>query len=520
MADDDTKTCPTCDGDGTILAGNRKCPDCSGTGKVSSDFEATGDNMRKPRHRSIGGNPMEQEWRQWTTEGFQVRDGGPTANTIELTGMPIVYNVPYQVRDSVGEFQETMLPGVASSLLDTADCRFLINHTGMPLARTAHNDVAGTMTLFDSAEGVRFNASLSARSQAANDLADAIARGDVDQMSVGFCVGKDAWSGRDAYGLENVREIASLSELLDVSAVTYPASPTTSIQIAQRSLEPVNFSLRIPDSRVRARKVFFSLTDEQRLQIRAGKVLSAANGAALQTGLQAMVDAHAAHGQALDALSALAAAAGVPVPDKPSGNFAPTPGNAGTTDGTQNAGFGAGPIGNTQAGDNTGSRTRWTGPSLVRAEPAPATGAPAGSRFGPTGSPAPAPATGAPAGSRYTGSDPASKSAAAQNTKAATASAAGNHTTAAAAHVAAAQHFTQAAAAHSEVPQQQNADHAAAGAHLAAAGAHTAAAAAPAGAGRASAAANAQAATKAAGAAHTAAKSGWAAYDAAKSKGK
>ena len=468
--------------------------------------------MRKPRHRSIGGNPMEQEWRQWTTEGFQVRDGGPTANTIELTGMPIVYNVPYQVRDSVGEFQETMLPGVASSLLDTADCRFLINHTGMPLARTAHGEVAGTMTLFDSAEGVRFNASLSARSQAANDLADAIARGDVDQMSVGFCVGKDAWSGRDAYGLENVREIASLSELLDVSAVTYPASPTTSIQIAQRSLDPVNFSIRIPDSRVRARKVFYSLTDEQMLAIRAGKVLSTANGTTVSNVLQALVDANAAHGQALDGLSALAAAAGIPVPDKPSGNFAPTPGSSSDqTDGTQNSGQGAGPIGNTQAGDNTGTRTRWTGPSL-RATPPPATGAPAGS--------GPAPAIGAPAGSKYTGSDSASKSAAAQNTKAATASSAGNHTTAAAAHVAAAQHFTQAAAAHATNPHQANADHAAAGAHLAAAGAHSAAAATPAGPAKTTAAAAAHTATAAAGAAQKTAKSGWAAFDAQKSKAK
>jgi hypothetical protein len=38
--DTDTKTCPTCDGKGTILMGNRKCPDCGGDGKVPSDFEA------------------------------------------------------------------------------------------------------------------------------------------------------------------------------------------------------------------------------------------------------------------------------------------------------------------------------------------------------------------------------------------------------------------------------------------------------------------------------------------------
>ena len=39
-ADADTKECPTCGGDGKIMAGHRKCPDCAGSGKVASDFEA------------------------------------------------------------------------------------------------------------------------------------------------------------------------------------------------------------------------------------------------------------------------------------------------------------------------------------------------------------------------------------------------------------------------------------------------------------------------------------------------
>jgi HK97 family phage prohead protease len=452
----------------------------------------------KPRHRSIG-NPMETEWRQWSTDGFQVRDGGAKANTIELTGMPIVYNTPYEVNDALGSFTERMLPGVASDLLDVADCRFLINHTGMPLARTAHGSSAGTMTLFDSDEGLRFRASLDASSQAANDLASSIARGDVDQMSVGFCVGRDAWSGQDANGWENDRAISSLSELLDVSAVTYPASPTTSIEIAQRAASPVNFEFRIPDSRIRARKVFFSLTDEQRASWRSGKVLSSANATNLQTGLQALVDAHAQHGQAIDALSALATAAGVDVP-KPNGNQVPsgeTDDNGGA-DGTQNSGTGTGPANSLTSGDNSGTRTRWNGPSLLRATQ-------------------PAPATGAPAGSKYNGSDAASKAAQAAASKAATAAAAAKFEQAAAAHAAAAAHFTQAAAAHSEVPGQQEKDLKAAGAHTAAAAAHNTAAATPAGPAKTAAGTTAKAASKTAAASHTAAKSGWASFDAAKS---
>jgi hypothetical protein len=33
------KKCPTCKGEGTILAGNRKCPDCDGEGHVANDFK-------------------------------------------------------------------------------------------------------------------------------------------------------------------------------------------------------------------------------------------------------------------------------------------------------------------------------------------------------------------------------------------------------------------------------------------------------------------------------------------------
>lgn len=38
-ADDDTKTCPTCNGSGKIMEGHRQCPDCNGSGKVAADFE-------------------------------------------------------------------------------------------------------------------------------------------------------------------------------------------------------------------------------------------------------------------------------------------------------------------------------------------------------------------------------------------------------------------------------------------------------------------------------------------------
>ncbi len=38
-ADADAKDCPTCGGDGKIMAGHRKCPDCQGKGTVPANFE-------------------------------------------------------------------------------------------------------------------------------------------------------------------------------------------------------------------------------------------------------------------------------------------------------------------------------------------------------------------------------------------------------------------------------------------------------------------------------------------------
>jgi HK97 family phage prohead protease len=145
--------------------------------------------------------------------------------TVEITGSPIVYNSPYVVRDLFGEFEETMMPGVCSAALVNAetDCRFLFDHSSMPMARTRSK----TLTLKDTPTALRFTALVDTRQRIANDLVIALERGDVSQMSCGFIVARDSWNDD-----MTKRSIHSFRELLDVSAVTYPASPTTSISLA------------------------------------------------------------------------------------------------------------------------------------------------------------------------------------------------------------------------------------------------------------------------------------------------
>jgi len=202
------------------------------------------------RRRAV---PLTTEVRHWRATGVEVRAAGDT-DEITITGKPIVFNAPYPVTDALGKFTETMAPGVAAEVLSRgADVRFLFNHDGLPLARSTSK----TLSLSETSTAVEFEARLDARQQLANDLAIAISRGDVTQMSCAFLVGRDSWDSRE----EN-RTIYSFRELRDVSAVTYPCSPSTSLEIAQR------MALEIPvESHARLRRLYG--------QIRAGTPLSA-----------------------------------------------------------------------------------------------------------------------------------------------------------------------------------------------------------------------------------------------------
>ena len=264
--------CPTCDGTGKIMDGHRDCPDCDGTGEVETKSAKPVRTIRvkKPRHRA--GLASGLEVRHFATGKLECRDDGET-NTLQLIGMPIVYDTPYQVRDIFGTFNETMKPGVVTDLLASkCDTRFLFNHSGLPLGRTT----SGTLTLEDSPVGLRCTVNLDARQQLATDLFVAAQRGDVTQMSVGMIVAKDEWDARE----EN-RTIFKLGALEDVSAVTYPASPTTSLQVAQRML----MDLQV-ESRERVRRMWAITRD-----LHDGRPVEPADIDVLSDGLRALAEA-------------------------------------------------------------------------------------------------------------------------------------------------------------------------------------------------------------------------------------
>ena len=134
---------------------------------------------------------------------------GPT-----VSGYAAVFN---QVTD-LGKMYERIEPGAFDGA-DMSDVRLLINHEGLPLARTA----SGTMGLMVDSRGLRYVATLDTTEQA-HALASAARRGDVSQSSFAFTIGRQRFEEHNGKPLRIIERVGTV---LDVSPVTYPAYPGT-----------------------------------------------------------------------------------------------------------------------------------------------------------------------------------------------------------------------------------------------------------------------------------------------------
>lgn len=142
----------------------------------------------------------------------EVRAAGDDALVVE--GYASNFDVEYDL----GYFKETVARGAFDNVMED-DVRFLLNHTGAPLARTTN----GTLELSVDDQGLKYRAAL-ADTQDGRDLYKLIKRGDISQSSFAFTIEADEWSED-----RSTRTITKVGKLLDTSAVTYPASPTASV---------------------------------------------------------------------------------------------------------------------------------------------------------------------------------------------------------------------------------------------------------------------------------------------------
>jgi len=176
---------------------------------ISEDIEPGGEVNSRSKMKKI-------ERRTFTVQDVETRQ--TEDGTMRLRGYAAVFNdssLPLP-------FKEVIAPGAfRKTLSETPDVRLLINHEGLPLARTKN----GTLTLSEDSRGLLIDAEIADTTEG-RDLHKLIARGDVDQMSFAFRVIRQKWN--EDRSMRTLTEV-SLSDG-DISAVTYPAYPTTSIE--------------------------------------------------------------------------------------------------------------------------------------------------------------------------------------------------------------------------------------------------------------------------------------------------
>lgn len=159
-----------------------------------------------------------REHRSWKLQNVELR-ASDTGDSLTFSGYAAVFDVPYEVNDAMGTYSETIRSGAfTQTLRQKADVRLLINHEGLPLARTS----SGTMTLSEDSVGLRCEAELNPADPDVSSIRYKMARGDLNEMSHAFQAVRQEWN--EDYSERSVIE----SKLFDVSVVTYPASPTTS----------------------------------------------------------------------------------------------------------------------------------------------------------------------------------------------------------------------------------------------------------------------------------------------------
>lgn len=155
---------------------------------------------------------------------FEIRAEETEQGSI-ITGRPIIYNS----RTNLGWYDEMIEPGALTNT-DLTDVRFLVNHdiNKIPLARSRRNNGNSTMQLSVDNEGMAIRVLLDTDNNGdARSLYSAVQRGDITGMSFMFGIDGEEWENLESD--HPFRRIKSISTVVEVSAVTFPAYESTEI---------------------------------------------------------------------------------------------------------------------------------------------------------------------------------------------------------------------------------------------------------------------------------------------------
>jgi len=196
--------------------------------KAAMEAEMMEENDHIEGHDEEDDKPMgyrsnpNKEIRTFNVQDLELRQEGEDNVVV---GYGSVFNT---LSNELGGFREIIAEGAFDGRLND-DVRFLINHDGLPLARTTN----GTLRLSTDERGLKYEAKV-ANTSIGRDLVELMKNGTINQSSFAFVVEDDSWEVRDGM---NIRTINKVSRLYDVSAVTYPAYESASASVALRSME-------------------------------------------------------------------------------------------------------------------------------------------------------------------------------------------------------------------------------------------------------------------------------------------
>lgn len=165
------------------------------------------------------------ERRAFRCDDLELRSDGD-GTRLTLTGYAAVFERRYDVfggPDRGGFVEMVDSRAFDETLKRNADVHLLINHEGLPLARTK----SGTLRLSTDARGLRVAADLDRSDPDVQRLEVKMARGDMDEMSFGFRAIRDRWNGD-----QTERRLLEVTiDKRDVSVVNFGMSPHTSVGI-------------------------------------------------------------------------------------------------------------------------------------------------------------------------------------------------------------------------------------------------------------------------------------------------
>jgi HK97 family phage prohead protease len=180
-------------------------------------------------------NPVVE--RRYTAGAVELRAAADGEAKRTVRGYAALYNSPSEnLGTQKYRFIETIAPGAFDDVLKD-DVRALFNHdANFILARSKGGE--GTLKIGTDARGLWYEFE-APDTQAGRDLLVSLARGDVDQSSFAFEVRKDGQEYRErTEGDVTIAErtIKKVARLHDVSPVTYPAYPDTTVALRAKEL--------------------------------------------------------------------------------------------------------------------------------------------------------------------------------------------------------------------------------------------------------------------------------------------